>query len=435
MAATWAQADIRPLVLQWNRVCQYCGVRLLTGERSGFCCGEKGKYKDAVAPLPPLPPELEAIAAHPRGSSMSRKLNVMFSFAALESTHTFPTFDGHAFVAVKGHIYHRVRPQHHDTAVKWLLYDGHMENVPHAHYLAQIPHEWVTSVRDLLYRVNPFARALRAVGQLGNDQLANAYITLRDAGATEIAAIINFQNTLLSDLTPRQLVISPIHGVNYYVPTISRMWEPLAYPILFPHGSLGWGVNNAGGEDFGHGDADHGADSDQISTQMWHHRLRLLHEPRFEQFGRLTNEFLVDMFSRNIESRLYYIGMNLQRQQQEDAHLMGQAYVPNSENVYLPASFIGSRRWAQDQVADCLGIAAKYGGPTFFVTMTCNPNWPEIEVLRGAKDYSDMPLVIVRAFRQRLAKLENTLKYMFPQAGPMVSRQSHLLSSPLTPTP
>ena len=58
--------------------------------------------------------------------------------------------------------------------------------------------------------------------------------------------------------------------------------------------------------------------------------------------------------------------------------LMGHEYIPDTEND-LPLSFIGSRRWTSEQVADALEIASKFGPPMFFITMTCNPMWPEIQ--------------------------------------------------------
>jgi Helitron helicase-like domain at N-terminus len=84
------------------------------------------------------------------------------------------------------------------------------------------------------------------------------------------------------------------------------------------------------------------------------------------------------MFSRSLETRLKYIRDNQIRLRRQDAELMGEAFIPDSQNIYLPASFMGSRRWAQEQVADCLTIAATLGNPTFFLTMTCNTDWPEI---------------------------------------------------------
>ncbi|KIJ25043.1 hypothetical protein M422DRAFT_141813, partial [Sphaerobolus stellatus SS14] len=89
--------------------CQYCQVALLTGERhGGFCCGQAGKYANVVPPLPPLPPEMEWLSVQPNISFLSRKLNLIFSFASMETTEQFPTHTGpQGFLAIQGRIYHR----------------------------------------------------------------------------------------------------------------------------------------------------------------------------------------------------------------------------------------------------------------------------------------------------------------------------------------
>lgn len=130
---------------------------------------------------------------------------------------------------------------------------------------------------------------------------------------------------------------------------------------------------------------------------------------------------MVDMFSRDLESRLAYIRGNQQRICQNDAalSLMGSTdAVESSENIYLPSSFLGSWRWASEQVSDSLAIAAAFGNPTFFITMTCDPGWPEItSQLRPGQTFSDIPTVVVRVFKRKLALLLKTLKTMFPNAG------------------
>lgn len=89
-----------------------------------------------------------------------------------------------------------------------------------------------------------------------------------------------------------------------------------------------------------------------------------------------------------------------------------------NENIYLPASFLGSKRWASEQVADSLAIAATYGNPTLFLTMTSNPEWPEISSqLRPGQTYADIPLMVVRVFKRKLALLLKALKSMFVNAG------------------
>ena len=99
----------------------------------------------------------------------------------------------------------------------------------------------------------------------------------------------------------------------FHIPTVSRLWEPLAYPLLFPHGSLGWGLVGRT-DDVADANQPLGAnaapDFELATTQMWHYRYYLLHEERFQIFGCLTNEYLVDMFSCNLKTRLAYIRHN-----------------------------------------------------------------------------------------------------------------------------
>src|SRR5882762_10354469 len=133
----------------------------------------------------------------------------------------------------------------------------------------------------------------------------------------------------------------------------------VAYPMFFPHATLGWGVVGSDEEiETGVGHHSDG-DVDGATRQIMHYRSRVLREPRFQIFGHLTNEYLVDMFSRNLETRLNYIRMNQKRLWQEDASLMGVPYVPDHQNIYLPASFLGSKRWASEQIADSLAISRR----------------------------------------------------------------------------
>jgi hypothetical protein len=124
------------------------------------------------------------------------------------------------------------------------------------------------------------------------------------------------------------------------------------------------------------------------------------------------------MFSGDLETRMDYIRRNQTRALEDDAALMGETDLPPSENIYLPSSFLGSARWASDQVADCLTIAAHLGPPTFFVTMTCNPDWPEItSQLRPGQNFTHIPIIVCRVFKQKLSLLLHALKTMFPNAG------------------
>ena len=327
-----------------------------------------------------------------------------------------------------GRLYHRIRPTHQDSAVRWLLYDGFAnDSIPFANaaWASKVPMSWIEAVQGALSDFNPFARALLYLAGIDPMQCPTAHIHLHPTGpGNEIAAIMNFDNTSLGDVNSRNSLVVKHNGDHQKISAISRLWEPLVYPLFFPHGTLGWGVvgSQSDFEDVAmNGNAQNiEIDAENCGRQIMFYRAQILREQRFQIFGKLTNEYVVDMLTRNLETRLNYIRENQRRVMEEDAELMGETFVPESQNIYLPSSFMGSKRWAAEQIADSLTIAAESGNPTFFVTMTCNSDWPEIKArFRAGQDFSDVPADVVRVFKQKLSLLEQTLKTMFPHAGRM----------------
>lgn len=90
-----------------THMCPHCGITLLTGEYAGFCCGKNGSRLNDIQELPALPPEYAAFINHPDISCQSRRLNLIFSFASLETTANFSVVR-HGFFAIQGKIYHRI---------------------------------------------------------------------------------------------------------------------------------------------------------------------------------------------------------------------------------------------------------------------------------------------------------------------------------------
>jgi hypothetical protein len=261
--------------------CRFCGILLLTGEYAGFCCGKSGQYLDRIPRLPPLPPLYNTFIDHPQISSASRVLNLIFSFAALETTHQFPHPNGPpGFFTIEGRVYHRVRPNHPNSAVRWLLYDGFMKHsTPYAAWAAAIPPVWLDAVASSLVTYNPFVQSLIHLSMIDPISCPTAQLTLKDnSNASEIAAVMNFSNTTRTDTNCRSVIVVRHDRENQAVSTISRLWEPLAYPLLFPHATLGWGVIGSSTE-FEH-DTHHAhnsdADIDTATTQIMHYRARLL---------------------------------------------------------------------------------------------------------------------------------------------------------------
>ena len=86
----------------------------------------------------------------------------------------------------------------------------------------------------------------------------------------------------------------------------------------------------------------------------------------------------------------------------------------NSIDIELPASFLGSRKWVSEETADSLALAHCYGKPSYFITMTCNPEWPEIQNrLQPGQNVSDIPVVVAWAFKIQLQHLLQIVQTCF----------------------
>lgn len=71
----------------------------------------------------------------------------------------------------------------------------------------------------------------------------------------------------------------------------------------------------------------------------------------------------------------------------------------------MPASFPGSRQYYQEKYANLMTIVQKKGAPTWFITFTGNPVWPEIKAaLAEGQEYTNRPDIVCRIFMDKAAE-------------------------------
>jgi hypothetical protein len=182
--------------------------------------------------------------------------------------------------------------------------------------------------------------------------------------------------------THRDIVIRRHDGVPQYIHDGHALYHPLAYPLLFPLGSAGWH------DDMRATNADH--TQDRIVTLTEWGRYFLMHRDavtHMQQCERLALEFYCDVWAQ-VESRNAHFHRSPQQQAKyrsarvaalEDQLSDGVAAAEIGQPVIrLPSSFVGSSRWYQQLYMDAMALPKKFGKPDFFLTMTCNPRWPEI---------------------------------------------------------
>jgi hypothetical protein len=131
--------------------------------------------------------------------------------------------------------------------------------------------------------------------------------------------------------------------------------------------------------------------------------------------GRLSQEFIVDAYAQVEKGRLDWIRFNQTLLRAEcyqglaDAIELGLDLHDIGTRVILPSSFIGGPRQMSELFHDAMAVVRGTSKPDLFITMTCNPNWPEIvnECRKHDQDPQDRPDIVARVFKCKLQALLN----------------------------
>ena len=80
------------------------------------------------------------------------------------------------------------------------------------------------------------------------------------------------------------------------------------------------------------------------------------------------------------------------------------------KKTILSSSFTGSARYLQQLYQDSITIVRTFNKPDLFVTVTCNPNWPEITTkLLPNQTPANRSDLISRIFKLKLNSITNDL--------------------------
>jgi hypothetical protein len=135
--------------------------------------------------------------------------------------------------------------------------------------------------------------------------------------------------------------------------------------------------------------------------------------------GRLFQEWVVDAAAAIEQNKLKWIAENQPKLRAESYSSLKGAIAENDDlnpsdlgaRVVLPSSFGGSPRHMQGLYQDAMAIVRYFGKPDLFITMTCNPNWPEIQDnLFEGQIASDRPELVSRVFELKLREFQKDLR-------------------------
>ncbi|XP_061341690.1 uncharacterized protein LOC133288015 [Gastrolobium bilobum] len=88
------------------------------------------------------------------------------------------------------------------------------------------------------------------------------------------------------------------------------------------------------------------------------------------------------------------------------------AALSNGKCIIIPSSFTGGPRYMAENCKDAFAICRWAGYPLLFITITCNPKWPEITRFVRARQLNpeDRPDILCRVFKFKLDQLLRDLK-------------------------
>ncbi|XP_024965894.1 uncharacterized protein LOC112506097 [Cynara cardunculus var. scolymus] len=446
-------------VLKEQNACEHCGAKQFEFEFPSFCC-MSGKTKLAYSPIPEelynlftTQSELGEMFRH-----NIRAYNTNFSFTSmgvtLDSTVSNMTSRVYTFRA-QGGIYHRIDhlvPR--DGQPRYLqlyFYDAESE--------LQHRLQWPNlnrNVIEMLTRVlsiNPYVRTFRSLAELG--PLDNYRVTL-NASVELDQRVYNRPTTSEVEIQVAGIWVEGNDDITAYKRSIvvygrsdySRKiehhygcYDPFFYPLFFPNGESGWHgriprhgvcidelVND--NEIF---DEDHeGGGRKTVTMRDYYcYKFQIRSSNNVILLGRrLFQQFVVDMYIKTETTRLSFIERN-QTKIRSDLYQGVVDYVNAGEvqpsrigqRVVLLASFIGGPRDMRRRFMDAMTLVQDDGKPDIFLTMTCNPKWPEIlkELLPG-QTVQDRPDLVARVFRDKLEDLKNQLfkKHILGEVGAYV---------------
>ncbi|XP_012847884.1 PREDICTED: uncharacterized protein LOC105967828 [Erythranthe guttata] len=187
----------------------------------------------------------------------------------------------------------------------------------------------------------------------------------------------------------RDIVVETRSNKLQRISELHPLYFPLQYPLLFPYGEDGY--------------------RDDIS----------LRESSFADNRKRRKQFCVDGFSMVESQRLNFIRFN-QDQLRVDMYkgIEEKIFKGDTEgksvgqHIIIPRSFTAGPRYMFNNFVDALQICNWIGFPTLFITITCNPQWPEIQ--RVLKDTNlrpeDRPDIMCRVFKMKLDSMMTEIK-------------------------
>ncbi|XP_074300391.1 uncharacterized protein LOC141631649 [Silene latifolia] len=421
----------KPYILPFPSFCSYCGAKLFRNESINFCCGQ-GDIRLTQNSVPEIMRHL--FLGNDANASNFQKFvlfyNSSFAFTSYgvkkdpELTHRNR---GIYTFRVQGQFYYFINDvlptQEEPRYMQLYFFDTDVELW---HRLRSCPDltQIVVSTLMRIMNVNPYAVFFRSLREVGIDEESRIVIhTIQPTISVLTMHLLHLKlqrfGLKMKVHQPRRhdIVVYARSGVSHRVRHYYGCYDPLQYPLLFPYGDTGWHqciykYNSSHRR------------REVCPTFPINEVLVQTAEDLIEAEDAVASssesekkQYAVDMYIKLESTRLDFIRANQAVIRAElyqgviDSYNAGQLYGANIGQIYiLPSSFIGCGRDLRCRYLSSMSVVQRYGKPNIFLTMTCNPRWPEIErELLPHEEAQNRPDLVARVFRAKLIEVKKEI--------------------------
>ncbi|KAH1137286.1 hypothetical protein GYH30_027321, partial [Glycine max] len=406
-----------------------------TNPRFSLCCGN-GKVE---LPLLQNPPKYLYQLLYDHGTSDSnnyqqniRTYNMMFAFTSvgIKFDKSINHSRGPPTIRIQGQPCHRIgsmlpMPGKEPKFAQLYIFDTENEVQNRINAISphnQIQEHIVSQLSEMLDEYNVHAKTFRmARDRLQDVQVDNIKLKLianreKDGRTYNVPTVPEVATLIVGDFdanSKRDIIIETQHGQLQRIHELHSIYLALQYPFLFPYGEDGYRL-----------DILHSSRSDgkkrkrnRLTMREWFsYRLqcRSNESKTLLNSRRLFQQFVVEGYTMVESERLSYIRNNQKKllvdkfcSLQQSLNDGSRKDLNKGKRVILPSTFVGSLCYMDQLYFDGMAICSHVGFPNLFITLTCNPNWPEIHRLLNPLNLkaADRPDIISRVFKLKYEQM------------------------------
>jgi hypothetical protein len=363
------------------KLCSTCGAILLVTETPALCCGNSAQL---VEHFPPLwsaidfenHQPLKAFFATKEFRLRARAFQNLFRLCYRYAKFSKVRYNGE-FLHLQGVIHCNASSTAVENKGGLLFYIVENERTLVARNL-KLDQGVINNLSNFLRAKNPYVQsALKQYEILANDELIPKIVPLIAGEHSDPLVLLVPYQAQEDDLKPKDAVFLKKRSddTGFSQETIActtREYEALSYPFLFPDGCGSWGVQDNRG-------------SNKITLHQYL-KLRLTRDNLLKHLGLISSEYILDMFMRNGYLKAKYersrqLKMFISKTnpaQSELSDLLSGKKMPQC-GFFVHGSTVNSPSFWSNATITAETLAARLGNPNFFMTITGNEKWPEMQ--------------------------------------------------------